>query len=154
MMNERITEAVVRHHFAQFLDKIEIEEQRSNNAKIDKLLKSSSKKGSGRGYPDFLITYKTNSNFLIVVECKASIVKHESKTKDDYADYAVDGALLYSSYLSKDFDVLAIAVSGENTRNLKISHFLHLKGEKNATDVFGDELLSTEVLFKWIFKKP
>ncbi|NWF67126.1 MAG: methyltransferase, partial [Campylobacterales bacterium] len=79
---------------------------------------------------------------MIVVECKADILKHESKTKDKYADFAVDGVLLYASYLSKDFDVLAIAVSGEK-QPLTVSHFLHLKNEKKATPIFGDKLLST-----------
>ena len=154
MANERKTEIIVRNHFNQFLDKIEIEEQKSDNAKIDKLLKTASKKGSGKGYPEFLITYNTNSNLLIVIECKAEVTKHESKTKDKYSDYAVDGVLLYSSYLSKDFDVLAIAVSGESKRNLKVSHFLHLKGERKATEIFGDKLLSANDYLNGYLKSP
>ena len=154
MANERKTEIIVRNHFNQFLDKIEIEEQKSDNAKIDKLLKTASKKGSGKGYPEFLITYKTNSNLLIVIECKADGTKHESKTRDKYSDFAVDGVLLYSSYLSKDFDVLAIAVSGENKRNLKVSHFLHLNGERKATEIFGDKLLSADDYLNGYLKSP
>lgn len=154
MANERKTEIIVRNHFNQFLDKIEIEEQKSDNAKIDKLLKTASKKGSGKGYPEFLITYNTNSNLLIVIECKAEVTKHESKTKDKYSDYAVDGVLLYSSYLSKDFDVLAIAVSGESKRNIKVSHFLHLKGERKATEIFGDKLLSANDYLSGYLKSP
>ncbi len=52
--------------------------------------------------------------------------------------------LLYASYLSKSFDVLAIAISGETKQELKVSHFLHLKTEKKATQVFGDKLLTAE----------
>ena len=81
MANERKTEIIVRNHFNQFLDKIEIEEQKSDNAKIDKLLKTASKKGSGKGYPEFLITYKTNSNLLIVIECKADGTKTRKQNK-------------------------------------------------------------------------
>lgn len=114
MANERKTETIVRDHFHQFLNLIEIEEQKSDNSKINKLLKTASKTGSGQGFPEFIITYKTNSDLLIVIECKAKITKHESPNKDQYSKYAVDGVLLYSSYLSKDFDVLSIAVSGEN----------------------------------------
>jgi len=154
MANERKTEIIVRNHFNKFLSDIEMEEQKSDNAKIDKLLKSASKKGSGRGYPEFIITYKTNPNLLIVIECKADVTKHESKTKNKYADYAVDGVLLYSSYLSKDFDVLAIAVSGETKRSLKISHFLHLKGERKATEIFDDKLLSAEDYLNGYLKSP
>ena len=61
-MNEKKIEIIVRNHFYPFLDIIEIEEQKSDNPKIDKLLKTASKKGNQQGYPDFIITYKTNSN--------------------------------------------------------------------------------------------
>ena len=44
MANERKTEIITRDHFSKFLDSIYIEEQRSDNPKIDKLLKSASKK--------------------------------------------------------------------------------------------------------------
>jgi type I restriction enzyme M protein len=111
MVNERKTEIITRQHFSKFLNKINIEEQSSDNPKIDKLLKTASKKGSGKGYPEFIISYKTNPDLLIVIECKADIRKHESKNRDKYSEFAVDGALLYASYLSKSFDVLAIAVS-------------------------------------------
>lgn len=154
MANERKTENIVRNHFNQYADKIHIEEQKSDVAKIDKLLKSASKKGSGQGYPEFIISYKKNPNLLIVIECKADIKKHESENKDRYSDFAVDGVLLYASYLSKDYDVLAIAVSGENKRELKVSHFLHLKGERKPTEIFDDKLLSVEEYLNGYLKSP
>ena len=83
-MNERKTESLTRQHFIKFLDTIDIEEQRSDNPKIDKLLKSASKKGGGKGYPEFIISYKTNPDLLIVIECKASVTKHESKDHPNY----------------------------------------------------------------------
>ena len=135
MAHERKTENIVRSHFDKFKDVLVIEEQASDNAKIDKILKTASKKGSGKGKPEFLITFNKNSDLLIVIECKADIKKHESANRDKYADFAVDGVLLYASYLSKDFDVLAIAVSGETTQRLRISHFLHLKNERFLTFV-------------------
>ncbi len=144
MANERKTEIITRKHFEKFQDIIEIEEQSSDNPKIDKLLKTASKKGTGKGRPEFLISYKKNSDLMVVIECKAEVTKHESKNKDKYSEYAVDGVLLYASYLSKSFDVLAIAISGETKQELKVSHFLHLKTEKKATEVFGDKLLSAE----------
>lgn len=141
MANERRTEKIVRTHFERFGDIIHIEEQSSDNAKIDKLLKSGSKKGSGKGRPEFIISFKNNSDFIIVIECKADILKHESYARDKYSEYAVDGALLYASCLSVDFDVLAIAVSGEDSQNIKISHFLQLKKERKAKEIFGNKLL-------------
>ncbi len=154
MVNERKTEIIAREHFSKFLDKIDIEEQKSDNPKIDKLLKSASKKGGGQGYPEFIITYKTNPDLLIVIECKADVTKHESKDRDKYSEFAVDGALLYASYLSKSFDVLAIAISGESKQKLRISHFLHLKEEKKATPIFGDKLLDVEDYLNGYLKSP
>ncbi|KKR24947.1 MAG: N-6 DNA methylase [Candidatus Peregrinibacteria bacterium GW2011_GWE2_39_6] len=154
MANERKTEIITRDHFSIFSDSIYIEEQRSDNPKIDKLLKSASKKGGGKGYPEFIISYKTNPDLLIVIECKADVTKHESKDRDKYADFSVDGALLYASYLSKGFDVLAIAVSGETKQSLKVSHFLHLKDEKKATPIFGDKFLPVEDYLNGYLKSP
>ena len=154
MANERKTEIITRDHFSKFLDSIYIEEQRSDNPKIDKLLKSASKKGGGKGYPEFIISYKTNPDLLVVIECKADVTKHESKDRDKYADFSVDGALLYASYLSKGFDVLAIAVSGETKQSLKVSHFLHLRDEKKATPIFGDKFLSVDDYLNGYLKSP
>jgi len=153
-MNERKTETLVRNHFLPFIDHIEMEEQRSDNPKIDKLLKNASKKGTGQGYPEFIITYKATPDFLIVIECKADTAKHESKEHTGYAEYAVDGVLLYASYLSKENDVLAIAASGETKKNLKISHFLHLKGEKKAVSIFDDKLLTPQEYLDAYLKSP
>lgn len=154
MANERKTEMIVRNHFNPFLDIIEIEEQKSDNSKIDKLLKTASKKGTGTGFPDFIITYKKNSDFIIVVECKAKTTKHESPNKNQYSEYAVDGVLLYSSYLSKDFDVLSIACSGQNKNEFKVSHFLQLKNEKKAIQKFGDQLLPVSDYLNNYLKSP
>ena len=49
MANERKTEIITRNHFNQYLNDIELEEQSSDNVKIDKLLKNASKKGNGKG---------------------------------------------------------------------------------------------------------
>lgn len=140
--NEVITDNIIRDYFQQFEDEIIIEQQSSSNPSIDKLLRNASKKGNGKGYPDFIIQYKKDANFLIVIEDKADKRYHESENRKQYSDYAVDGALLYASFLSKSFDVLAIAVSGTNKYDLKISHFLHLKDEPKAFSYFQDSLLS------------
>ena len=154
MANERKTEKIIRDHFNQFLEDIEIEEQHSDNPKIDKLLKTASKSGEGKGYPEFIISYKSNSDLLIVIECKAETKYHESTNRDKYKDFAVDGVLLYASYLAKYFDVLAIAISGEHARELNISHFLHLKGEKKPTTIFDDKLLSPDEYLQGYLKSP
>lgn len=152
--NERKTEALVRSHFEIFLDDIIMEEQSSDNPKIKKLLSTASKSGSGCGFPEFIIQYKHNPDFIIVVECKADIAKHESLCRDKYKDFSVDGVLLYSSYLSREFDVLAIAVSGESNSNKKVSHFLQVKGDKKAVEIFSNELLSPENYLNSYIKSP
>lgn len=154
LKNERETEDIVRDHFKKYLEDIVLEEQSSRNLKIQKLLNTASKGGSGKGFPEFIIQYKNNSDFLIVVECKFDVSKHESKTGKEAKDYAVDGVLLYSSYLSKDYDVLSIAVSGSNINELKISHFLQLKGEKNSIKIFSDKLLPAQDYLENYIKSP
>lgn len=153
-VNERKTESIVRKHFEMFLEDIILEEQSSDNPKIKKLLSTASKSGLGGGYPEFIIQYKNNPDFIIVVECKADITKHESPNRDKYRDFSVDGALLYSSYLSKDFDVLSIAVSGETNASKKISHFLQVKGDKNAVEIFSDKFLSADDYLNGYIKSP
>jgi len=135
--NERITENIVRdelRNFGYYEDGavIFVEEQKSVSPRIQKLLEHASKKGGGVGKPEFLIRSAERSDFIIVIECKASTQHHISPTLDRYADFSVDGVLLYASYLSRDYDVLAIAVSGQDRESLRISHYLHLKGEPKA----------------------
>ena len=154
MANERKTEQIVRSHFEKCNDFIKIEEQSSDIPKIDKLLKTASKKGDGKGRPEFIITFNKNNNFMIVVECKANTTKHESPDKNKYSEFAVDGVLLYASFLSKEYDVLAIAVSGETKQKLKVSHFLQLKGERKAVPMFGDKLLPAQDYLNGYLKSP
>jgi len=143
MANERITENFFRQFIFKdesYLDnKVILEEQSSKDAKINKLLLNASKSGGGKGYPEFVIQFKENPGFIIVVECKAQTKFHESKDKNKYKDYAVDGALLYSSFLSKEYDVLSIAISGERKNNLRISHFLQLKNTNEAHTIFNED---------------
>ncbi len=162
--NETNTETIFEKFTSQYADSVALgenahdwiyERQSSKNDKINKLLNAASKTaGTGKGRPDFIIQSRKNPDFLIAVECKASTAKHESATKDQYVDYAVDGSLLYSSFLSKGFDVLSIAVSGEDPQNMKISHYLQLKGEQVATPIFDDILLPLDNYYRGYIKSP
>ncbi len=156
-VNERKTEQIVSRHLDNdpYKKRVNVEMQKSDIPKINKLLKYASKKADGEGKPEFIITFKENPNFLIVIECKADITKHQSKSLDKYASYAVDGAVLYSSFLSKEYDVLAIAVSGQTQRELRVSHFLQLKGEPTAIEMdWGTKLLETENYLKNYLESP
>ena len=133
MVNERLNEALVRDHFKNdvLFSSIKFEEQKSSNKKIIELLKGKSKSGGkGAGYPEFILTFPTDSKYLIVIECKALNSMHESSHLDKPKDYAVDGVLHYAKALSKEFEVIAIATSGENEKDLRVSHFLWKQGEK------------------------
>lgn len=138
-MNERKTEDLVDSRLRQkgyYLpgSNLVLEKQKSDTPRLQKLLERASKRGDGVGKPEFLIRSTCQVDFIIVIECKADPQKHISATLDRYADYAVDGVLLYASHLSKEFDVLAIAVSGQDEGSLRISHYLHLRGETKAVE--------------------
>ncbi|WP_419918985.1 N-6 DNA methylase [Candidatus Poriferisocius sp.] len=154
MPNERNTEEIVRSHFRQYADQVEVEEQKSKHRRIEKLLASASKGGAGRGYPEFLVTLKDEPDLLIVIECKADRNKHESPDRDRPIEFAVDGAMHYSSYLSKEFDVICIGISGETHTDARISHFLHLKGVACPTPIFDETLLSPSDYIRGYYNNP
>lgn len=118
---------------------ITIEEQTSDDKKIKKLLNNASKANNGNGgHPDFIITSVKYPDTVIVVECKADIKKHESASKDSYKDFAIDGALFYSSFLSKEYDVIAIGFSGEKESLCSLGHYIQLCKEKKFHKYFED----------------
>lgn len=150
--NERITENLVRDALREldYYDNenfISVEEQKSVIDAVKKILKTGSKTGGGSiGYPEFLISNPDTPDFLIVVECKASLSDHSSGISirsfvdDNEAEetrfkrikrFAVDGALHYAELLSKSYNVIAIAVSGEKKLSAKTSVYLHSKGAKH-----------------------
>ncbi len=149
--NERKTENIVRDILKdnktafekQFGKHVFIEEQKSDNPIIQKLLRLASKKGTGAGYPEFIIRFQ-DSNLIVVIECKADPRQHKSKELNKYADYAVDGALLYASYLSKEFDVIAIGVSGEEVDKLRVDNYLQIHGEKFARSLEASTIYTFE----------
>lgn len=143
-MNERKTEDIVRDHFKNdpLFNILKFEEQKSSNKKINDLLQEASKSGKGIGKPEFIITFpSSNMNYLIVIECKASCSYHQSKNLDNPKDYAVDGALHYAKKLSKGFDVIAIAVSGQTTDELMVSHYLYKLHSKKHEEIKQDKEL-------------
>ena len=109
MANERITEGFVRDHFKNdvLFTSIKWEEQRSSIKRVQSLLHGESKgKGKGNGYPEFILSFPTNSSYIIVIECKALVKDHESPNRDEAVKYAVDGVLHYAKALSKEYNAL------------------------------------------------
>lgn len=154
MANERITENLVREllrkdNYYEADNNITIEEQKSEIQRVKKLLSKSSKKGTGNGgYPEFIISNSLDTDFIIVVECKASTKDHKSKDfpeKLDPIKYAVDGVIHYAKYLAKEYTVLAIAASGTTESSLEISNYLIPCGttdEKELTNEAGKHIES------------
>lgn len=154
MVNERLTENIVRRHFAAFGDAVTVEEQGSSSPRVRRLLASASKSGFGQGYPEFVISVNGQPDLLIVVECKLDPLRHKSDSLTMYQDYAVDGVLLYASHLAREFDVLAIAVSGASLEDALVSHYLHLKTDQAASEAFGDRLLPVSDYIDGYLKSP
>jgi hypothetical protein len=138
--NERITENLVRDILRdlKYYENPEttVEEQKSQIEEVKKLLKGASKTGKGGiGAPEFIISTTETPDFLIIFECKADTNKHESPNRDKPIDFAVDGALHYAKALSKSYNVIAIAVSGQTNASLKISNFIFPKGSLVPKDL-------------------
>lgn len=115
-----------------------VEEQQTDNKKLAKLLQNASKSGAGKGFPDFIITCGRYPDLVILVECKADTKYHESATLDSFREYAIDGALLYASFVSKEYDVIAIGFSGEKASLTRQSHYIQLNGEKDYHQLFNE----------------
>ncbi len=149
--NERVTENIVRDQLRELGyynsdNDIQIEEQKSNIEAVKRLLKTAGKSGKGgKGAPEFIVSALSTSDFLLIVECKADPKDHISQTCKDLlngveveetdeqqnartARFACDGALHYARFLSKDYNVIAVAVSGQTETSVLVSTFLHPKG--------------------------
>lgn len=153
MNNERLTEGIVANLLAEAGMKesagFHIEKQLSQNPQIGKLLKLASKSGPGAGKPEFIISKNDNKDLVIVIECKADTHHHESPSRTEYKDYAVDGALLYAAHLAKSYDVVAIGVSGQSPNDLKISTFVHPKGASSASVLRDEKEMPITSIIAW-----
>lgn len=77
-----------------------------------------------KGYPEFIIYKINNDDLIIIIECKLNIEHHISKGNTfKPQDYAVDGVLHYANFLSKEYNVIAIAASGHSTKEMCIDGF-------------------------------
>jgi hypothetical protein len=153
--NERITENLTRELLkeAKYFEPdngIVIEEQKSQIKRVQSLLKSASKSKTGKGgYPEFIISWDSDPSFLIVIECKADTKRHKSSNLDNPKDYAVDGVLHYAKHLSKEYSVLAVAVSGMTEDSLTVSNYLIPCGSDSNKELTNEEgvVVSTIVSF-------
>lgn len=101
---------------------IDYDAQGSDVKEINEALQTASKRGTGNaGYPEYVAVIK---DFVIVIEDKADLSKHEKLTdkgiistrQKDVADCAVNGAYFYSKHIAQNSNfrkVFAIGVSGD-----------------------------------------
>lgn len=141
MANERKTENLIRDALKKLgyyaMSKpIRVEEQKSEIEGVKRLLKTASKTGKGgMGSPEFIVSSTSDPDFLVIIECKADTKDHQSKTGTSPQKFAVDGALHYAKFLSKEYNVIAVAASGSTKATLKLSTFLHPKGGAAPQDL-------------------
>ncbi len=152
MANERITENLVRDKLRELgyyekTNDIRVEEQKSAIESIRRALVAASKAGGGGGgSPEFIITNPEpeQQDFVMIIECKADVKNHASpttavmigppadETPEERAKrvtrFAVDGALHYAQHLSKEHNVIAVAVSGQTLSGMEVSTYLHTRG--------------------------
>ncbi|SDB81836.1 HsdM family class I SAM-dependent methyltransferase [Shouchella lonarensis] len=155
MSNERITENLVRDYLRKFDyyspdNDIRVEEQKSEIQSVKKLLKGASKSGKGGiGSPEFIISSVKAPDFLVVIECKAKVQDHESPNRDEPVKYAVDGTLHYAEKLSKEYNVIAVAVSGQTDASLKVSTFIHTKGGDSPKELITKANRPIKQIIPW-----
>lgn len=142
--SERNTENLVRNSLRGFgyyepENGITVEEQKSEIAKVKTLLSKASKNAKGNaGYPEFIISNRKDTAFLIVFECKPDVKKHESSARDKPVEYAVDGVLHYARHLAKHYTVVAVAVSGATASSMKVSSFLVPAGSAEVKELVNE----------------
>ena len=128
----------------------------SNVDKIEKLLKQAGGKpkecrledysqgGRGKAKPEYVITFDDDIHTIIVVECKNSAKKHCSKDLNKPSIFSVDGVLYYAKFLKEEYNVIAIAVSGTSTQNMKVDTFYWMCGQNNYTVLAKSKVIILE----------
>lgn len=82
--NEKKTENIARNilrdlKYYDIESELTIEEQNSEIDSVRQLMKNASKSGgAGRGSPEFIISSAKSPDFILIVECKASLKDHHS----------------------------------------------------------------------------
>lgn len=125
---------------------VSYDEQQSSNVEIAEALKTASKSLSGKtGKPEFLFF---SDEFLVVVEDKKDIHKHEMKSENDelilnssetLKDYAVNGAVHYAKHIINNTDIVnnafAIGASGNGHSNKISIYYVERNEYKFISDV-------------------
>ena len=110
---------------------------------IDKLLLNASKRALERAIQNLSFVQMIIPIFNYVIECKRQILKNmKVRTWTSIQILLLMGFVYIRLFLSKEFDVLAIAVSGENESELKVSQFYNSKALIRHKSFLGQDILS------------
>ncbi len=133
-VNERKTEYLTEESLKEAGFKGEdFQFQGAEEAEIQRCLPSKKSARNGAGKPEFIIRLNGDAADLLVVECKLDKSKHASEKNLDGdsklvpVDYAEDGVIHYMKGLSKEFNVIGLAISG-GSLPLQITTFIVLRG--------------------------
>ncbi len=85
---------------------------------------------SGGGKPDLTIKYNDLQNSIVIFEFKKDVRLHSTIKMNQPKNYSVDGVLYYAKYLKEKFNVIAIAVSGDEEHNIVVDHYKWNKGSE------------------------
>jgi len=128
----------------------------SNSWLVDAFSKASKKQTMrSKGTPDFVVV-KKDCETIIIIETKggtsehncpdcdnvADYIDHGYGTPDETRDYGINGALWYATFLNDKFDVVFIAVSGQDVETSRVTSFV-LPKRKQITDI---EILENNTL--------
>ena len=118
---------------------------RSENKAIDDLLSKASKRRTEKpGYPEFII-FDKKYNIVVVIEDKRDSKFHlYEKIDEKIADYAVNGALWYASFLKDTFDVIAVGISGSTIEELQIDNYMWKKGAETFSNLNVRKILKID----------
>ena len=126
---------------------------------LSDVFKKASKKQTmrSRGTPDFIVI-KDSCETIVLVECKGSVDDHSSHQDvkeykvagyggaSETTKYAIDGALWYASFLSNNFDVIVVSISGDEV-NSRVTSFVWPKNEDiSSIELIEDGTLSDSLV--------
>jgi len=107
-----------------------------------------------KGRPEYIIWPK-NERVVLLVECKADRINHQSDHLNKPSKFNVDGALHYAEYFKEKFDALFLVVSGNQKKDLEISFGVWRKGQKSYEPIKEEkEIIPWKEYFQRIEQKP
>ena len=99
---------------------------------------------TGIAMPEYLVTFKNDKKTVMVVECKANEIFHESENRNKPKSFCVDGVLFYAKHLKQKYNVIALAISGKTKDKCRVGTFYWQRNTdepvelKKARDVILD----------------